>query len=462
MNYKSTRGSKKFNFKDILFSGLAEDGGLFVPIDWPQVNLREIERNITYPELATNIIKPFVHDEISTKDLDNLVENAYSNQFSKGEIISFKNLNTNEVIVELFNGPTLAFKDFAMQLLVPIFDYFLDIEKKKLNLIVATSGDTGSAAIDAVRKSKNINIFCLFPKGRISEFQRRQMSTVTEKNIFLCEIDGTFDDCQKIVKEILKDYKFSVQNKISAVNSINWARIIIQSVYYFYTYIKFNNNNDNKVNFSVPTGNFGDIYAGYVAYKMGLPVNRLIIATNENDILDRFMKSGIYKTDTVVKTTSPSMDIQIASNFERLLYEVFDKSEKLTASEMLKFEVNKTLKINIDNSNDTLSVFSSCKTTMDEIEEIIKNIYHSFGYVLDPHTATGLNASRNHNDSQHLNFVLSTANPIKFSDTVEKCLGNKLDLLSNFSNLFTLDERIYKVDNNIQSIKNFIKINKLQ
>ena len=287
------------------------------------------------------------------------------------------------------------------------------------------------------------------------------MSTVTEKNIFLCEIDGTFDDCQRIVKEILKDYKFSVQNKISAVNSINWARIIIQSVYYFYTYIKCNNNIDNKVNFSVPTGNFGDIYAGYVAYKMGLPVNRLIIATNENDILDRFMKSGIYKTDTVVKTTSPSMDIQIASNFERLLYEVFDKSEKLTASEMLKFEVSKIIKINKDNSKDILSVFSSCKTTMDEIEKIIKDIYHSFGYVLDPHTATGLNASRNHSDSQHLNFILSTANPIKFSDTVEKYLGNKLDLLSNYSNLFSLDERIYKVDNNIQSLKDFITSNKL-
>ena len=305
MNYKSTRGSKKFNFKDILFSGLAEDGGLFVPINWPQVNLREIEQNITYSDLATNIIKPFVQDEISIKDLNNLVENAYSNQFSKGEIISFKNLTDNEVIVELFNGPTLAFKDFAMQLLVPLFDYYLDKEKNKLNLIVATSGDTGSAAIDAVRKSKNINIFCLFPKGRISEFQRRQMSTVTEKNIFLCEIDGTFDDCQRIVKEILKDYKFSVQNRISAVNSINWARIIIQSVYYFYTYIKFNNNIENKVNFSVPTGNFGDIYAGYVAYKMGLPVNRLIIATNENDILDRFMKSGIYKTCLLYTSPSP-------------------------------------------------------------------------------------------------------------------------------------------------------------
>ncbi len=291
MKYTSTRGIKANSFKEVLFSGLADDGGLFVPEQWPLINVDQLDPNISYIDLTFTIINPFIENEIPEEDLKKIITKAYQNTFSYEDLVSFKELNANEIIVELFNGPTLAFKDFAMQLLIPIFDYFLLLEDKKINLIVATSGDTGSAAINAVKKSKNINIYCLFPKDRISNFQRRQMSTVTENNIILCEIDGTFDDCQKIVKTILNDQDFSTKFNISAVNSINWARIIIQSVYYFFSFLKLNGGKLDKINFSVPTGNFGDVYAGYVAYKMGLPINKLLVATNENDILHRFFNS---------------------------------------------------------------------------------------------------------------------------------------------------------------------------
>ena len=268
MRYRSTRGSDYFGFREVLFAGLANDGGLFIPENWPNINHKDINRNVSYEDLTEIILSPFIGDEIESDQLKRIIKEAYSNNFTESGCVSFKELNANEIIVELFNGPTLAFKDFAMQLLIPLFDHFLEKEMKRINLIVATSGDTGSAAINAVKKSKNINIFCLYPKGRISEFQRRQMSTVNHENIFLCEVEGTFDDCQKIVKDILKDTDYSMHNNISAVNSINWSRIIIQSVYYFYTFINFTERASNKVNFSVPTGNFGDIYAGYVSYKM--------------------------------------------------------------------------------------------------------------------------------------------------------------------------------------------------
>lgn len=283
------------------------------------------------------------------------------------------------------------------------------------------------------------------------------MSTVNQENIFLCEVEGTFDDCQKIVKDILKDTDYSMHNNISAVNSINWARIIIQSVYYFYTFINFTERASNKVNFSVPTGNFGDIYAGYVSYKMGLPINKLIVATNENDILNRFMKSGVYESKTVIKTSSPSMDIQVASNFERLLFDILNQSNTETKVSMENFEESGKISISEENLEKVREVFSSNSSSMDIVQNTIKSVKDNFSYVIDPHTATGLDASRFEKDMDRLNFVLATAHPVKFSEVVEKSIGEDLNLMSKYNYLFDAEEKMYKMENNTSRIKEFIR-----
>ena len=452
MKYLSTRGRKADSFKEVLFSGLADDGGLFVPEEWPTIEVDQINSNISYTDLALRIILPFVDDEIPEEDLRKIITKAYNNSFSVNDLVSFKKLNENETIVELFNGPTLAFKDFAMQLLIPIFDYFLLMENRKINLIVATSGDTGSAAINAVRNSKNINIFCLYPKNRVSDFQRRQMSTVIEDNVVLCEIDGTFDDCQKIVKSILNDQDLSKKFSISAVNSINWARIIIQSVYYFFSFLRLNNSKLDKVNFSVPTGNFGDVYAGFVAYKMGLPINRLLVATNENDILHRFFNSGKYKVNKVSKTSSPSMDIQIASNFERLLFELLGRSSELTKDKMNNLDKNGVININNEELKIANDIFSSGKAEMEDVNIVINQVFNESGYLLDPHTAVGLHTSRKHNDTSHLNCILATASPVKFSETVEGAINKNLNLLEGYDSLFECKEKYVELRNDVNDV----------
>ena len=456
MRYRSTRGSDYFGFREVLFAGLANDGGLFIPENWPNINHKDINRNVSYEDLTEIILSPFIGDEIESDQLKRIIKEAYSNNFTESGCVSFKELNTNEIIVELFNGPTLAFKDFAMQLLIPLFDHFLEKEKKRINLIVATSGDTGSAAINAVKKSKNINIFCLYPKGRISEFQRRQMSTVNQENIFLCEVEGTFDDCQKIVKDILKDTDYSMHNNISAVNSINWARIIIQSVYYFYTFINFTERASNKVNFSVPTGNFGDIYAGYVSYKMGLPINKLIVATNENDILNRFMKSGVYESKTVIKTSSPSMDIQVASNFERMLFYLCEEnSEKLSTlmNDLKNIGYFKLSNKQLENLKDHFSA-SSCNE--DETLTIIKNIYNKFNYLIDPHTATGAKPLLNDKYKKEQCFCFETAHPSKFPEAILKAINQKPQFPKNFKTIENKNENFSILDNKIDQVKEFI------
>ena len=283
------------------------------------------------------------------------------------------------------------------------------------------------------------------------------MSTVNQENIFLCEVEGTFDDCQKIVKDILKDTDYSMHNNISAVNSINWARIIIQSVYYFYTFINFTERASNQVNFSVPTGNFGDIYAGYVSYKMGLPINKLIVATNENDILNRFMKSGVYESKTVIKTSSPSMDIQVASNFERLLFDILNQSNTETKVSMENFEESGKISISEENLEKVREVFSSNSSSMDIVQNTIKSVKDNFSYVIDPHTATGLDASRFEKDMDRLNFVLATAHPVKFSEVVEKSIDEDLNLMSKYNYLFDAEEKMYKMENNTIRIKEFIR-----
>ena len=459
MKYLSTRGGEKnLTFKDILFSGLASDGGLYVPDEWPQIDYNALKKIDSYAELALEIIYPFIGEDIKKIELKELIDNAYA-KFSDNKIVTFKNLKQKEHIVELFNGPTLAFKDFAMQLIVPIFDHYLSQEDKKLNLIVATSGDTGSAAINAVHQSSKINVFCLFPKGRISSFQKKQMTTVYGENIFPIEVDGTFDDCQNIVKSILIDREFSEEFSIAAVNSINWSRVMIQIVYYFYTLIDNKISENEIINFSVPTGNFGDIYAGYVGIKMGLPINKLVIATNENDILDRFINSGNYSIESVTKTTSPSMDIAIASNFERLLFDLCDKSTLITSEKMNELKKNRSFSVTNEQSDLVKKIFSSKRINQKEVNDLIKETYNEFNYIIDPHTAIGLGASRLLNKKDDNNFILGTAHPIKFSDTVEKSIGRSMELSNDFAKMFSNEEKFYSFKNSAEEVRKIIKDN---
>ena len=450
MEYISTRGSKVGSFQSVLMKGLAQDGGLFIPNVWPQINTNELRSDLSYENLTAKIIQPFIGSEINDDDLRSIIKSAYKD-FSSPDPVTFKKLSRGETVVELFNGPTLAFKDFAMQLLIPIFDYFLDKENRQMNLIVATSGDTGSAAIQAVNKSKNLNIYCLYPKNRISEFQRRQMSTVKSNKINLCEINGTFDDCQNIVKEILADNEFSGKYNISAVNSINWARVMIQVVYYFFSALR-QDNCESKYNFSVPTGNFGDVYAGYIAKKMGLNINRLIVATNENDILDRFFKTGQYMSREVVKTSSPSMDIQVASNFERLLFDALNRSSSEINEKMNNFKINGNISVTSQSLEVCQSYFSSEKVDMKSVEKVIMDTYETDGYLVDPHTAIGIHASRQSQQIEN-NFILGTAHPVKFLDTVEDSIQSKTNLLNGYEKLFEATEKFDSLNNNVDEVK---------
>ena len=322
MEYISTRGkSKNLQFEDVLLTGLAPDGGLYVPKEWPLLNYNEL-KNTDYHKIAAEILHPFLSSFVSYNDLIKLTENAYRS-FETKEMAPLVQLEENRYILELFHGPTLAFKDFAMLLLAELFDLSLKKRNEKITIIGATSGDTGSAAIEAFKNSQNVNVFIFFPKGRVSEVQRKQMTTTDGSNIFPIEIDGTFDDCQNIVKDLFKDNIFNTEVKLGAINSINWGRIAAQIVYYFTSFKLLKN---DLVSYSVPTGNFGDILAGWVAKQMGLPIKNLMIATNENDILSRALKTGIYSIDRAKATISPSMDIQISSNFERLLFEAYDRN----------------------------------------------------------------------------------------------------------------------------------------
>jgi len=334
MKYISTRNSKEtFEFKEVFIKGLADDGGLFIPQSLNKYSDTEINsfRELEYNELAKKIISTFIGDFMNENDLSKIIDKSYS-VFRKKNVVNLIEVGDRSVL-ELFHGPTLAFKDVAMQLLGNFYEHYLNNENQKINIVVATSGDTGAAAIDAIKGKKNINIFVLHPHNRVSSVQRKLMTTGKEQNVFNIAINGNFDDCQNLVKSMFADKSFSNEIKMSGVNSINWARIIAQSVYYFYSYF-LAKKKDEPVNFSVPTGNFGDVYAGYLAKKMGLPINKLIVATNQNDILHRAISKGSYEVEKVAETISPSMDIQIASNFERLIYDLNNGDDMQTINVM--------------------------------------------------------------------------------------------------------------------------------
>ena len=456
MNYVSTRNSSdSFKFKDVFIKGLADDGGLFIPKSvhkYSQNDLLEF-KNLEYNELAKKIIYPFIGDFMSENDLGKIIDKSYS-AFRKKNVVDLIKVGDRSVL-ELFHGPTLAFKDVAMQLLGNFYEYYLNNDNEKINIVVATSGDTGAAAIDAIKGKNNVNIFVLHPNNRVSPVQRKLMTTGKEKNVFNIAVEGNFDDCQNLVKAMFADKPFSKEIKMSGVNSINWARIIAQSVYYFYSYFMIEDN-DKPINFSVPTGNFGDVYAGYLAKKIGLPINKFIVATNQNDILHRAISRGTYDVESVSETISPSMDIQIASNFERLIYDLKDQNDEKTI-EVMKSIKEKGKYIIDKESLDKINInFLSSSTNESEILETIKTVYEKFNIVLDPHSAIGYGAF----DKVHLdgnNVVLATAHPCKFPDAIEKAISLKAELPNELAFVLDQKENYDIIENNLTKIKQHIK-----
>ncbi len=456
MKYISTRNNKKtFEFKDVFIKGLGDDGGLFIPESLSKYSETEISSftNLEYNDLAKKIISTFIGDFMSENDLSNIIDKSYS-VFRKKNVVNLIKVGDRSVL-ELFHGPTLAFKDIAMQLLGNFYEYYLNNENQKINIVVATSGDTGAAAIDAIKGKKNVNIFVLHPHNRVSSVQRKLMTTGKDQNVFNIAINGNFDDCQNLVKSMFADKNFSNEIKMSGVNSINWARIIAQSVYYFYSYFLIEDK-DRPINFSVPTGNFGDVYAGYLAKKMGLPINKLIVATNQNDILHRAISKGSYEVEKVAETISPSMDIQIASNFERLIYDLNNGDDTETIKVMSDIKEKGKYIIDHEKLDKINTNFLSSKMSEDEILKTIELVYKKFDVVLDPHSAIGYGAFDKVNITGN-NIVLATAHPCKFPDAIKNAIDLNAELPKELIYILNEKENYKIIENNIDEVKKHIK-----
>ncbi|MDD5285771.1 MAG: threonine synthase [Desulfuromonadaceae bacterium] len=456
MNYISTRGGiQPIPFKDAVMMGLASDGGLLLPQSYPSVSREQLEawRSLNYPELAFEIISRFV-DDIPINELKAIIDRSYAT-FTHPEVTPV--LKEDGIyILELFHGVTLAFKDVALQFLGNLFEYILAERNQKLNIVGATSGDTGSAAIHGVRGKKGITIFILHPHGKTSAVQALQMTSVTDANVHNIAVHGTFDDCQDMVKALFGELKFKDEYSLGAVNSINWARVLAQVVYYFYAWLRVNEEGDKQIHFSVPTGNFGDIFAGYVAKRMGLPIGKLLLATNENNILTRFINGGDYSLGNVVPTVSPSMDIQIASNFERYLFHLFcDDPDRVKAAfaelkerGRISFTPAEMLKVRAD--------FCSYSVNQSATLETIRNFHEETGYLLDPHTAVGVKAALEILPSDSARICLATAHPAKFSETVEKALGKAVPLPESVKELQGKPTRCEIMDPDLEKVREFI------
>ena len=451
MNYISTRNkSLNLNFGNIFLRSLAPDGGLFLPKEIKKFSEDELKvlSKLNYIDLGVEILSKFCSPVLDKQKIKIILNKAYSD-FKTSDVVELKKIDDVNLL-ELYHGPTLAFKDIAMQAIGLMYEA-LDLNKKKINIIVATSGDTGSAAIAALKEKKNINLFVLHPHEKISNIQRKIMTTCDSNNIFNIAVKGNFDDCQKIVKQMFNDEDFRVKINMSGVNSINWARIICQIVYYFYAYFKFS----TKVNFSVPTGNFGDVYAGYVAKKMGLPIDKLIVATNENDILCRVINSGEYRPSKVKPSLSPSMDIQVASNFERLLFDILNHDDQKVSSSMSNLTDNGFFKLEDNELKKIKENFASIKINDAETLRIIKDFFMNYGFILDPHTATAVGASyKVKNKSKTI--ILGTAHPFKFLETIKLAIGKNVEPPKQFLNLSEKVEKFEIIDNKLENIKKYI------
>jgi len=453
VEYISTRNKNlQFGFKEIFLQGLAPDGGLFISKNIKKYSNNELNKmaKLNYIDLAKEIVSNFCEKDLHGKELEDIIKKSYSN-FSVKNVVNIKKIGKFS-LVELFHGPTLAFKDIAMQPIGNIYDEFNKSNNKKINVIVATSGDTGSAAISALNGKANLNVFVLHPDKKISNIQRRLMTTVESKNVFNIALKGNFDDCQKIVKDMFIDQEFRKKINMSGVNSINWARIIFQIVYYFFVGLKFLN---KPINFSVPTGNFGDVYSGYVAKKMGLPIKKLIVATNENDILSRVINSGHYKPTKTKPSISPSMDIQVASNFERLLYDVVGQDDNKVKLLMDKLKNEGGYSLNKEELNKIKSDFCSSTVSDELTKQTLKNVYEQYQLLIDPHTATAFKAAELNSSDEEM-LILSTAHPCKFSETVHQATGIEPKIPENIKNILNKKESYITLDNNLGAIKNYI------
>jgi threonine synthase len=455
MEYISTRNNlKEYSFEEVFIKGLADDGGLFIPKSLKRYSEEELKTlsTLSYQDLAKKIVFPFIGDFMSKNELSDIVDKSYS-VFRKDNAVNLIKIGDTKVL-ELFHGPTLAFKDIAMQLLGNFYEHYLKKNDKKINVVVATSGDTGAAAIDAIKGKMNMNIFVLHPNEKVSFVQRKLMTTVKEKNVFNIAIEGNFDDCQNLVKSMFADKEFSNSINMSGVNSINWARIIAQAVYYFYTY--FQVQDDRSINFSVPTGNFGDVYAGYLSKKMGLPINKLIVATNQNDILHRAISNGNYEVESVTETNSPSMDIQVASNFERLIYDLNDCDDNETRKIMHQIKDNGKYNISKNNMEKINKDFLSASISEKEVLDTIKEVHVKYGIILDPHSAIGFKSSNNLKIDGN-NIVLATAHPCKFPDAINKSIGFKPDLPNELKYVMDEKENYDIISNNLAKVQQYIK-----
>ena len=455
MEYISTRNSKKnFSFKDVFLKGLAPDGGLFIPKKIPTFTLKELTnlQSLSYNDLAENIIFKFCSDEFNKKEVKEIIYNSYKD-FRVKNVVEIKKVGKINLL-ELFHGPTLAFKDIAMQVIGNMYEKILKKNNLKINIIVATSGDTGAAAISAIKNRVGMNIFVLHPENKISEVQRKFMTTINSENVFNIALASNFDDCQKFVKLMFADKEFNKSINMSGVNSINWARIIVQIVYYFFAYFKVVKNNE-KINFSVPTGNFGDIYAGYIAKKMGLPINKLIVATNNNDILKRVISSGIYKPSTVEHTVSPSMDIQVASNFERLIFDICSFSSDRTTKLMEDLKKNGQFKLKDDDLEKINKIFCSDSLSEKETKFTIKKTFKEKGILIDPHTAVALGVA-NKISLEGSTIVLATAHPSKFYNVVLNETDVRPELPESLQHVLLDKEKYVKLPKDLKKIQSFI------
>jgi len=459
LKYISTRGGgEPQTFEQVLLTGLAPDGGLYVPTELPRIDATQMAdwKNLSYVDLAVEVVAPFVGDELPRSELERIIAESYA-EFDHPEIAPVTELGDNVYLLELYHGPTLAFKDFALQVLGRLLDHVLKKNDQRVVILGATSGDTGSAALEGCRHSDHVDIFILHPHQRVSEVQRRQMTTVTGDNVFNLAVEGNFDDCQRIVKAAFADQSFlPADRQLVAVNSINWARILMQIVYYFSAALKLGAP-DKAVSFSVPTGNFGDIYAGYLAKHMGLPIDQLVVATNENDILHRFISNNDYSATQLSKTYSPSMDILVSSNFERYLFDMFGRDAKQLTDFMQRFG-KEGLSVSEEQWQQVQAMFDSASVNDDKTCQVIAEVRQATGKLLDPHTAVGVESARIVRRSQDVPMVtLATAHPAKFGDAITAAGLDLPELPAHLADLFERDERYAVVANDLAQVTSYIK-----
>ena len=458
MKYISTRGSApELGFEDTILTGLARDGGLYVPKSIPKLSQADIRAmtGLSYEEIAFRVMRPFVGDSFSEEEFFEIIQRSYAG-FRHSARAPLVQLQSNHFLLELFHGPTLAFKDFAMLLIGQMFQVALRRREEHVTIVGATSGDTGSAAIEAFRGLDAVDVFILYPHDRVSEVQRRQMTTPKDSNVHALAVDGHFDDCQARLKDMFNDFDFRDSVRLASVNSINWARVLAQVVYYFSSALSLGAP-DRPVSFTVPTGNFGDVFAGYIAKRMGLHIDQLVVATNQNDILHRCLSTGKYQKNMVLPSLSPSMDIQVSSNFERALFDAYDRDGSAVSRAMEALSHKGGFSLSQDVSEKLGQYFSSNSASEEETLATIKNCFAKTGELLCPHSAIGVNVAEKNRVAETPMITLATAHPAKFPDVVEKASDLRPALPERMADLYERSERLIRVENDLIKLEEIVK-----